>query len=255
MIDIHCHIIPGLDDGPQDIQDSIEMLHCAEKDGIRSIIATPHSFDGVYQVAPELIDQSIVTLKNEMKKNNLSITLFPGMEVHLCKDLNAKLIDNKAITLNHSKYILIELPAAFIPQQFKEVIFQLRLKGFYPVLAHPERNIAVNKYPDIIYDFFEWGIFIQLTASSVTGAFGSRIKNLCKTLIQNRLVHFIASDAHSIYNRPPVLSEAYKMAKYILKDETEADALFFSNPESIINNIPIDVCEPIKKRKKIFKFF
>ncbi|ETR72907.1 MAG: Phosphotyrosine-protein phosphatase [Candidatus Magnetoglobus multicellularis str. Araruama] len=139
------------------------------------------------------------------------------MEIHICDDLHTRIINNSILSLNHSRYVLIELPAPLIPPQFKEIVFQLRLKGFYPILAHPERNFAVQKHPDIIYDFIEWGVYIQLTGASVTGFFGGQIKKLSKNMIKNRLVHFLASDAHSPDNRPPVLAEAYYKASKNIK--------------------------------------
>ncbi|MBF0452974.1 MAG: hypothetical protein HQK75_19895 [Candidatus Magnetomorum sp.] len=254
MIDIHCHILPAIDDGPQDVNDSIAMLRCAEQDGIQSIIATPHALNGVYHVSPEMVEQSLDSLRNEIERTKVSVTVLPGMEVHICKNIQDKILDKQAITLNASRYVLIELPGQFIPPQFKDVIFQLKLKGYYPILAHPERNFVVQKNPEIIYDFIEWGVYIQLTAASVTGFFGIRIKNLCKTMLQNRQVHFLASDAHSPDMRPPVLSEAFHRAATILKDKNEARALIDTNPQKIIDDAPIDICEP-RRKKKFFDFF
>ncbi|KPA12196.1 Capsular polysaccharide synthesis, CpsB/CapC [Candidatus Magnetomorum sp. HK-1] len=253
MIDIHCHILPFIDDGPANINDSIEMLHCAEKDGIQTIVATPHSFDGVYLCTSEMIHQSIERLQNEIEKHNLSVTILPGMEVHICEQLHQKIIAKKAISLNNTRYILLELPGPFVPPHFKEVIFQLRLKGYYPILAHPERNFVVQNDPDIIYDFIEWGIFIQLTAASVTGFFGTQIKRLCKKMLLNRQVHFLASDAHSPGNRPPILSEAFQKAVHISKDENYARTLIDINPKNVIADAPLDICEP-RRKKRFFSF-
>jgi protein-tyrosine phosphatase len=249
MIDIHAHILPGIDDGPEVIDESIEMLHQAQNDGIQAIVATPHTLNGVYTCSPEMVTKGIHNLGTEMKKHNISVTIYPGMEIHICDDFHARLEDNRIISMNNSRYVLIELPAPLIPPQFKEVVFQLRLKGFYPILAHPERNFAVQKHPEMIYDFIEWGVFIQVTAVSVTGFFGSRIKKLCKKLVQNRMVHFLASDAHSSDNRPPVLSDAYFQCEKILNDKKEARALIENNPKNVIENKPIEANEPIRKKR------
>jgi len=249
MIDIHCHILPFIDDGPKSIDDSIEMLRYAEKDGIKSIIATPHSFNGVYICTSNTVKKSIERLQYEINNNKLSITLFPGMEVHLCEQLYQKIIEKTVVSLNNSRYILIELPVQFVPPNFKEIIFKLRLKGYYPILAHPERNFVVLNDPEIIYDFIEWGVFIQLTAASVLGFFGSKIQRLCKKMLLNRQVHFLASDAHSLENRPPALSEAYKKALQLLKDEKYAKTLIYDNPKKVIDDTSIDIYEPIRKKR------
>jgi protein-tyrosine phosphatase len=249
MIDIHTHILPGLDDGSKSLQVSIDMLHQAQNDGIHEIFATPHTLNGVYTCTPEMIARGIDELSAEMIKHEISISIYPGMEIHICDDLHAQLENNSLISLNNSRYVLIELPVQLIPPQFKEVVFQLRLKGYYPILAHPERNFAVQKNPDIINEFIDWGVFIQLTAVSVTGYFGGRIKQLCKSMLQNRQVHFLASDTHSLDNRPPVLSEACFVCEKILNDKMEARALLESNPKNVIENKPIEVNEPVRKKR------
>jgi len=254
MIDIHAHILPGIDDGPKDIDESIEMLHQAQKDGIHTIVATPHTLNGIYTCTPEMVSRGIHHLCDEMKKHDISVSIYPGMEIHICDDFHARLEDNQIIPINNSRYVLIELPAPLIPPHFKDLVFQLRLKGFYPILAHPERNFAVQKHPDMIYDFIEWGVFIQITAVSVTGFFGGRIKKLCKKFIQNRLVHFLASDAHSSVNRLPILSEAHFQCEKILNDKQEARALIEHNPKNVIENKPIEVSEPIRKKRWFCSF-
>jgi protein-tyrosine phosphatase len=254
MIDLHAHILPDVDDGPKTLEESIAMMYQAQADGIHEIVATPHTLNGVYTTTPETIQQKIDQLHDEMKKNDISVTIYPGMEIHICDDLHSRIENKRLISMNHSRYVLVELPAPLIPPQFKEIIFQLRLKGYYPILAHPERNFAVQKDPDIVYDFIEWGVFMQLTAVSVTGFFGGRIKKICKQMLQNRLVHFLASDAHSPDNRPPVLSEAYHKCEKILNDHKEALALIESNPKKVLENKPIEINEPIRK-KKWFRLF
>jgi len=254
MIDIHAHILPGFDDGPATLNDTIEMLQQAQTDGIQSIIATPHTLNGIYTCSPEMIFKGIEDLSIEIEKHDISIIVHPGMEIHICEDLHTQIENKSLISLNNSRYVLIELPAPLIPPHFKDIVFQLRLKGYYPILAHPERNFAVQKNPEMIYDFIEWGVFIQLTAASISGFFGGRIHKLCNQMLKNRQVHFLASDAHSADLRPSVLSEAYYKCEKILKDRKEARALIEGNPKSVIENKPIDMNDPIKK-KKWFRLF
>jgi len=249
MIDIHTHILPDIDDGPETLDECIEMLQKAQTDGIHALIATPHTLNGIYSCTPEMVTQGIEHLSAQIKKNNFSMTVYPGMEIHICDDLHTQIENNSLISLNNTRYVLIELPAPLIPPQFKDVVFQLRLKGYYPILAHPERNFAVQKHPEILYDFIEWGVFMQVTAASVTGFFGERIKKLCKRMLQNRLVHFLASDAHSSDSRPPVLSEACFICEKVLKDIKEAHALIEDNPKKLIANESIQMNEPIRKKR------
>jgi protein-tyrosine phosphatase len=248
MIDIHAHILPDIDDGPKTFDESIEMLQKAQADGIQAIVATPHTLDGVYSCTPEMVSERIDNLNTQIKKNNISMTVYPGMEIHICDDLHAQLEHQSLISLNNTRYVLIELPAQLIPPQFKDVVFQLRLKGYYPILAHPERNFAVQKHPEILNDFIEWGVFMQVTAASVTGFFGGRIKKLSQKMLQDRVVHFLASDAHSSDSRLPVLSEAYFICEKILKDKKEARKLVEDNPKKLIHNEPIQMNEPVRKK-------
>ena len=249
MIDMHTHILPGLDDGPDSMDISIEMVQLAAEDGIQAMIATPHARSGKFDSSPEIVKKGMDALNIQLTDLNIPVTIYPGMEIHICDDIQKRIENNELLTLNHSRYVLIELPGQLIPPKFKEVIFQLKLQGYYPILAHPERNFAIQKSPDMINDFIDWGVYIQITAASLMGQFGIPLKQLSKKMLQNRQVHFIASDTHTPYSRPPILSEACQLASKILKDKTEARALVDQNPKNVIDNQLIEFNEPVVKKR------
>jgi len=252
MIDIHCHILPQIDDGAKTLEDSIFMVKKAIIDGIDTIIATPHSQDGLF--SPDINDviNKTLELNNINKSHNLNINIIPGMEVHLCKNIFEKIKSKQVLTLNDSNYLLLELPGQHMPDFIFEEIFQLRLNGITPIIAHPERNMVIIKDWTLLYGFVEKGVLIQITSGSISGKFGHEIFKCSKKIIKNRLAHIIASDAHNSESRPPVLLEAFTIAKKILGSDKEAYEMVYERPKKIINNKTIEIPDPFKKRKKNF---
>jgi protein-tyrosine phosphatase len=202
MIDLHCHILPNVDDGPESLDESLRMAALAARDGVRAVVATPHTFNGLYT--------------------------------------------NTAF--------LLELPSHVIPRAVKDEIFAMTLRGVTPVITHPERNTAFQHDPGLLAEFISLGALSQVTAMSVEGAFGEFIGHVCSTLLRHRLVHVIASDAHSAGDRPPLLSRAVDRVGKILKSYDEAEAMVTSVPEAILDGRPVDVPEPVRlKRSAVYR--
>ena len=252
MVDIHCHILPQMDDGAKNLESSISMAKQAISDGINTIVATPHSQDGLFFPTCKDVVKELNLLNEKINDNNLSIKLISGMEVHLCHNLYSKIQSNTVLTINNSKYLLLELPGQYIPPFFDEEIFQLKINGITPILAHPERNLTILKDWTVLYDIVEKGVLIQITSASITGKFGHEIFKCAKNIIKHRLAHIIASDAHSPDSRPPVLSESLRITEKLLGSSKEAREMVDERPNKIINNIKIEIPEPFKRKKFYF---
>lgn len=254
MIDLHCHILPGLDDGAKDIKESLRMCSMAAEDGIQTIVATPHTMDGVYVNTTKDIKEAVQDLNNLLVKEKIPLEILPGADVHVNIDLLELLKEGKACTINNNhRYLLLELPHQSVPPNIKDLIFDLNIQGIIPILTHPERNIVLQNDLDRLYEFVLQGALIQITAHSLRGEFGPVAEKCCRELLKYNLVHVIATDAHSPTIRPPYLSYALKEAMEII-DEKEALALVTKNPLAIIQgkNIP-DFLNPEKPKKSFFQ--
>jgi protein-tyrosine phosphatase len=236
MIDIHCHILPSIDDGPETLDETIGMFKIAEADGITKIVATPHYRHGEEPDALK-IQNKIIYVRDILLENHIRIELLGGADIRLTYEL-MKGIERKEIpTINNSRYFLLELPD-IIPPQISECLFEARLRGYLPVITHPERNYSLLSAPEKIKGLRAAGAYFQLTAMSLTGKFGRKIKKLSEELLKKGYVDFVATDAHSRDRRPPVLSAAYRDSAALLK-KTEADRIFLVNPKALIDNIEI----------------
>lgn len=234
MIDIHAHVLPSLDDGPKTIEESLEMCRIASKDGIRKMVATPHVFNGVYNPNKQEILEKVEHLNNLLNENNIDFEVLPGADVHLHEEIIEGLKKDEILTINNGgRYLLLEFPAQIIPIEARQVIFKLQVAGIQTIITHPERNLAVQNAPEVLTGFIDGGAFLQVTAQSVTGEFGSREKKCAHWLLKHDMVHVLATDAHSTKSRPPILSLAVKKASKLLGEE-KSRALVFENPLAII---------------------
>jgi len=246
MIDLHCHILPNVDDGSQSLEESLEMAERAVEDGIQAMVATPHTLNGVNTNGVEEVLSGVAALQETLTANHLDLKLHPGADIHLCTDMVQRIRSREACTIDDAgKYILLELPSQMIPNGVKDEIFALKLNGITPIITHPERNTMVQHDPDILYELVQMGALAQVTAMSLTGDFGEFIGRISATLLRYRLVHIIASDAHSAKDRPPVLSGAVERAVEILKDYKAAEHMVTSVPAAILSGRTPDVQEPI----------
>ncbi len=210
MIDIHSHILPGLDDGAPDIKTSIAMARIAADDGIHTIIATPHLTDAAS--LKEKLIEAVAQLNTTLQQYKIPVTVLFGAEVqaHIALDV----ADH--FCLADSSFLLVEFPHAYLPVDAGELISALTTRSITPIIAHPERNIQIGREPWRLIPLLEMGAKIQITAESITGKMGMDARNCAEYLLQNGYVHYLATDSHAPGFREPVLSKAVKQAGRII---------------------------------------
>jgi len=214
MIDLHVHILPGMDDGSRNMEEALEMARCAVADGINAIVATPHVMDGVYNNNRKKILDAVQELRSRLQAHNIPLEVYPGAEYMLDPEIPRWLKEGQALTLyDGGKYLLVEFPAADIPIYARQALFEIALQGIIPVIAHPERNGMFMENPDKLLPFIERGALCQCTAGSLTGLFGSRVQQVAVDYLLDGCYHFISSDAHGTGGRSPVLSEACRVVE------------------------------------------
>jgi protein-tyrosine phosphatase len=254
MIDIHCHILPGIDDGAKTSKDTLIMLKSAIDEGITAITATPHHNSEFNNESP-LILKKVKEVQNIIEEHQLPIAIFPGQEVRIYGDLLKDFSDGKLLTAARtSDYMLIEFPSNHVPGYAKELFYNLQLQGIQPILVHPERNSGIIENPGILFDFIEQGVLSQITASSVTGHFGKKIQKLTFKMIENHLTHFVASDAHNVTSRAFKMKEAFE----IIEDRYGFDRSqnFKDNAKSVILNKSVYKGNPVRiKTRKLLGLF
>jgi len=249
MIDIHAHILPGLDDGPEDIEESLKMCRLAERDGIHTIIATPHINPGLYEPSKEIILSKVTELNRilsrsvrsdrqdrpKCQKDQTNLKVLPGSDIHLDSLLSKGLRKDELLFINDNRrYILLELPDYFLFNPAKKFLADLRQEGIIPIISHPERNALIQSNVEMLSDFIRLGALSQITAMSIMGYFGKKAKDAVQIFLRLNLAHIIASDAHSSAHRPPVLSGAYSEVSKIIGRE---------NAWKMVNEIPLAIIE------------
>ncbi|RCW77379.1 tyrosine-protein phosphatase [Saliterribacillus persicus] len=255
MIDIHCHILPGIDDGAKHTEESVRMAKAAIAQGIDTIIATPHHLNGSYTNTKQDILQMVDSLNNRLQEENIPLTVLPGQETRIYGEMIADLEVGALLPLNEtSGYLFVELPSNHVPRYTKQLMFDLQMQGIKPIIVHPERNKELLENPNILFDLVRDGTLTQVTAGSVAGKFGKKIKKFSLQLIESNLTHFIATDAHNTTSRGFVMQEANS----VIKDEFGSSMVywFMENTQFLINgeNVVGEAPEKIKK-KKILGFF
>lgn len=249
MIDIHCHILPGIDDGPLTLNESIEMCRMASTDGIKTIVATPHFNPGAYENSSDKIFRLIEDLETELKNEKIEIKILPGADIAITPELPDYFKKEEYLTINRTgRYFLAEFPPASVPPKWDAFLLSLLSSGIVPIITHPERNPWFIEHPDALYSVVSKGVMVQITAMSITGGFGEDIQRYSIFLLQNNLAHVVATDAHSATYRPPLLADAVKMASDVIGKE-KAESLVTTIPSAIIEGRPVFLPEPIQPRK------
>jgi protein-tyrosine phosphatase len=250
MIDIHSHILPKVDDGADSFEESIQIARAAVSEGITTIIATPHHQNGKYINNKQSILEKVEELNLFLKKEDVPLSILPGQETRIHGDLLIELENDLILPLNHTNYVFIELPSGHVPRYTEQMLFDIQMKGLTPIIVHPERNSEIIENPDLLYKLVSKGALTQITASSITGHFGKNIKKFTLQLIEAQLTHFLASDVHSLKNRPFRMADGYG----VLNNEFGRDAvyLFKENAELLVKNLTVYKMDPTKIKKKKF---
>ncbi len=233
FIDVHCHILPLMDDGACDMEESLKMIAIANRDGISHLFATPHIADGLFPNDGPKIIASVEELKRHLPGG---MELLYGADVRITPDLVRRMESGEIPTLNGSGYILIEFPEFIVPPNIEDIIFSLRVRGTTPVITHPERHQRLMHDFAALAGLRERGAMCQITAMSITGEFGPEIRASSLAIIGRGLADIVATDAHNADTRPPVLSRAYGEVKRYFGEKT-AKELFFENPGRILEGV------------------
>lgn len=245
MIDLHCHLLAGIDDGPALMEESLEMCRMAASDGIETIVATPHFYHDVDRRGPEVVPAMIETLQAALRKEKIVVEILPGADVLIYPDLTANLSQNKHLTINgKGRYVLLEFPHASVPANWEAYLKGMVFAGVVPVITHPERNGWFVRHPEAFYKAVNTGALIQITAMSILGEFGDEAQETSLFLLKHNLAHVIATDAHSVHHRPPVLSEAVKAASSVV-GEDNIRPLVTTIPAAIIEGKPVRLPVPL----------
>jgi protein-tyrosine phosphatase len=258
VIDLHTHLLPGVDDGARDLAEALELSRRAAEDGTEVAVVTPHSWGTLGRTPPggssggdpsTAVAGAAAALQAHLDAAGIALRLAPGMEVDLRADLPRR--PDLAVTLGGSRYLLLELPAQGVPAGTADLAFRLRVAGYVPVLAHPERNLGVIDRPQLVYDLVAGagGCLAQLTAASLLGAFGAAVRATAEVLLEAGLVHVIASDAHGLPRRPPGLSAAVARAGALVGPD-RARAMVTATPRAILDDREITPARPALPRRR-----
>lgn len=253
MIDIHNHIVPGIDDGSPSLEESLQMAVCAAKEGIHTIIATPHHANGKYENTREEVEQKVRKLNEALSAENIPVTVLPGQEVRINRELLDDIGAGRSGALHQSSYMLIELPSGHVPSYIEEMLHELKVLSYVPIIAHPERNSELAASMDQLIRLIEAGALTQLTSHSINGAYGSKLQKLCFDWCKNGLVHFVATDAHNMTHRAFGLKQAYTLIAERVGEETAL--LYKANAERLLRNEPIEARIPVLPGKSWWKFW
>lgn len=236
MIDTHCHILPGVDDGPASVDASLDIAARAAADGIDTIVATPHIIEGLYDGSD--LAERVARLQRRIDEEGLRLKLLTGAEVTMsfCTAAAAEVLGK--LTIGESKYILMETAQASF-EQIINAIYQVQLKGLKPVLAHPERVALIQKHPgQLSREIGSNNLLCQVTASGIEGAFGKTVKKAALALIRLGAARLVATDAHAIHQRQPRLSTSRGIIANVFGEEA-ARTLFEVNPAKLLDDLPL----------------
>ena len=234
MVDMHCHVLPGVDDGARTTEEALEMMRMAAENGTEVLVATPHVIEGEWLPEwPAIVDACERLQVAARQEGITSIRLCPGAELAMNWDMLPKLDGSGAYCLNGGRYLLVELPATHVPDYADRFFFTLQARGIIPVIAHPERNQELISKPDILRQWCNQGMCVQLNGPSLLGRFGKKVKEMADLLVDNGLVHCIGSDGHGLRTRTPALQEAVVELRKRL-GPGQADELLLHNPERIL---------------------
>lgn len=252
MIDIHNHILVDVDDGPKNVEETIELIKQAQSEGVTDIVATPHHLHPRYDNNIQVVKEKLEELRNNELIKQLGINLYPGQEIRVTDQIIDDIHNGKIKGINNSKYLLVEFPSNEVPHYSHKLFYELQTMGYVPIIAHPERNKAITENLDLLFDLVNGGALSQITSSSLLGDYGRKVKKISIQMIDNNLTHFVASDAHNSSVRPFVMGKLFREKS--LKTYYEDLERFMENGKAVINDERISKHQPTQeyKQKKWF---
>lgn len=240
MKDLHCHLLPGIDDGSKTLDESLRILKQAEEAGITEMVLTPHYIiDSKYNCNNKNKEKLFNTLAKEAKKQNISVKLYLGNEVYISDNLISLVTQGEIKTLNNSKYLLIEFPLGNMFQNTKDILYELIVAGYVPILAHPERYRIFQKHPEHMEEYLRMGVLLQGNYKSLFGKYGKDAKKILKFFLKKRWITFLGSDVH--YEEDFQIAKLKKKLKSIIKDEEIIEDLMSNNFDKVISNTELGI--------------
>lgn len=233
MMDIHSHILPGIDDGANSMEETVMIVRQLKEAGFKTIIATPHVMEGNAYLSPEEIIAATKQVGERIYEAGIPVEILPGAENYIFPDMAKWAYEGKLLTLgNTRKYLLVELPQLEIPLYTDQVFFELQVKGITPVLAHPERYRVFGNQPERLLDWAKKGILFQLDLKSLSERYGPQPLRLAKLLLRDNLIHFIGSDAHHLPRSVSTYTDALHSVKEIVGEKMFREVMVI-NPQRI----------------------
>lgn len=242
MIDLHCHILPGLDDGAADWDEAADMLRISAESGVKRIVATPHVIEGKWLPSWQDIVLKCQQLQALAKTLNLDVAIYPGAEVCVNWDILDKISGPGPYCINSSRYILVELPALEVPGFTDDFFFTLQTRGITPIIAHPERHPVIIKNPRILGEWIRRGVLSQVNGPSLTGRFGEKVRRTAEYLVSNNMTHCVGSDAHGVRSRKPDLAKCAEKIRKIYSG-AYVEQLLVNNSMQVIENCEFEITE------------
>lgn len=253
MIDIHSHILPNIDDGAQNLNHSLEMLKIAKDSGTNYIVATPHYFEGMYEESYKSVCKIVNKLNESCKDTNIDIKILTGQEVLITKNTLENYKKGVVGTINNTSYMLVEFDMHKWKDWYLDVLYELKVRGVNPIIAHPERYRYILEDETNINKILKEGYAFQINSGSIIGIFGKQVQKTSKKFIEHGICNFVASDAHTINRRKPGIKDALHIVKDINNSVYEK---VIYNSKNMIENKDLRLgYETIKKRKTFFSFF
>lgn len=237
MIDLHCHLLPGIDDGAADLATSLAMARAAVADGIRVTACTPHIYPGLYENTAAGIRAATRCLAQALREHDIGLSLVCGADTHLVPDLLSRLRDGHVPTLNDSRYFLLEPPHHVAPPRFEAAVFELMAAGYLPIITHPERLSWIETHYEVMQRLAARGAWMQVTAGSLAGRFGKRPRYWGERMLSEGMVHLLATDSHGVDKRPPQLAEGRDLAARRI-GAAAAALLVQDRPRAVLMNLP-----------------
>ncbi|WP_192959424.1 tyrosine-protein phosphatase [Staphylococcus cohnii] len=234
MIDIHNHILIGADDGPKTKEDAISLITQAKEEGITSVVATPHHLHSRYSNTVSNVKSKVNEIISIEEIKKLNIEIYYGQEIRITDQILSEIKNGDIVGINNSRYLLIELPSNEVPHYTHSLLNELQVLGYIPIIVHPERNRAIAQNLDLLFQLINGGALSQITSTSLNGSMGKNIKKITLQMIDNNLTHFIASDAHSVNERPFLMKSLLNDKK--LKNYKEEISELIENAKLIIED-------------------